>query len=245
MSFTLAVFCWLLVLLASGAACRALFGQVFGSDRWAYVFFPGIAARRVVTVAAILLSGGTVRRASLCDQPLTGVEQEPSPVPILPGIFVAVAPLVASIWLLGQWTEVFGTPLHAIDVPGGLGSLRGFVAGLAVLLVDASEAVFAQDFADPLTWLYLYGGLNLATLLTTERDDPIQATLGLGVLLLLCGAAQRLWGGVDSWFYSLLVRATPIWSMLVLSVTLSLGMAALAGLSALLVRIVRAIRSGG
>ena len=33
MSFTLAVFCWLLVLLASGAACRALFGQVFGSDR--------------------------------------------------------------------------------------------------------------------------------------------------------------------------------------------------------------------
>jgi len=243
-SLTLALFCWLFALLAVGAACRALLRTVFGDDKWAYLFFPGIACRRVISVAAILLSGGTVTHASLSDPPLTGVEHQPSALPILPGIFCALAPLFGSMVLLGLWFELFGDPLGAVSVPGGLDTLRGFAGGLAVVVVDAGEAIGRLDFWDPLTWLLLWGGLNLSTLLGAEREDPFLAALGLGLLLLICGIYERMQGGIDGWLQSIQFGQTRIWSLLVIAVTLSLGVLALAGIAALLLKMSRAVRSG-
>lgn len=241
MSFTLAVFCWLFILIGAGAASRALFASIFGDERWSYVFFPGIACRRVIAVAAILVSGGSVTHASLLDPPLKGVDHEASPLPVLPGIFVALAPLIGSIVLLGSWVSLLGTPIQRLGVPGGMDNLRGFVAGVAVLVVDAGETMMRLDFTDPLVWLFVYGGINLATLLVGERDDPVQASLGLGLILLVAAVVDRVRGGVDAWTRELI--GVEGWSMLVVAVTLSLGILALGGLTALLVKIARTLRS--
>jgi len=241
----LALLAWLLVILGASVGTQALWGAAANSRVIAFVLAPGVIVHEMSHILACLVTGATVKEASLVDSGRGGRVTHTKPaVPVLGQALISLAPMVgcgACLWLatagfLGPASAQF-VPRH--ELPKELLQPGVCAKYLVDVLTEMWAAVAGADYRDWRTYLFIYVAITLVIHLSPSRRD--WASGMLAIILVCCGvfAVGQVWPD------QVTRPIQTVWPFLTLCLALSLSVCALSLAAIGSVRLIRALIRAG
>ena len=192
------------------------------------ILLPGTLVAQLGHILGLLVTGGTVNDTTLVKddesgEPQTAAEPE-SRLPVLGAVIIALLPLVGCAAAIYWVSRYFGSPVlaamdertvHRLVLPTTLAAFFDTLRGAISLVQQLMDAVWAGNYRDWRTWLFLYLVMCL-----TVRMAPFTGNLrgSLGAILLT---------GLMAFLIGLMTRSTEailgcMWPLVIFSVAVLL-----------------------
>jgi hypothetical protein len=242
---------WLLVMVFSALGVHRLWSSMVQPKIVNSLLLPGTLVAQLGHILGLLLTGGTVNNTSLIKDDDSGEPQTPdeaeSRVPVFGAIIIALLPLVGCATAIYWVSRYFGTPILSgmqqrapgrLVLPTTLTLLFDTTRDAISLMQRLMDAVWAGDFHDWRTWLFLYLVVCL-----TVRMAPLTGNLRGSVgAILLTGLLAFLIGQITPSAAAFLDTA---WPLVVFSVSVLLLLLMLSLLVKGAVMLIKTIHGGG
>ena len=173
----LALLVWLLIILGASVGTQALWASASRSRVIAIVLVPGLIVHEMSHILACLLTGATVKEASLIDAGREGRVTHTKPaIPVLGQALISLAPMIgcgACLWLVtvGFLQPVSDQFALGHELPKELLKPEVCAKYLVDILTEMWAAVANADYRNWRTYLFIYLAVTLVIYLSPSRRD--------------------------------------------------------------------------
>ena len=226
---------WLGILLLTSYLCRRVVSRLFGRH-FEIAVFPGTIAHEVSHAVGCLITGARITRFAIFERDGGYVAHTEPKIPVIGQVLISLAPIIGCGILMVLCLGLAGIGDVDPDLPARLTlSAEGmgeFVGATLSAISGAVKGVGGADWASPLTYLWLYLAVSMAAMLGPSRGDLRNASLGMGVTILIIWGLGALLRAFDLPNSALTGLPRLIWqplsdlvclSMVVAGVALTLG----------------------
>lgn len=187
---------WVLAIIFTSFGLQHLWAGTTKSRLVVFLLAPGLVVHEMSHVLACLLTGATVKEASLFEAGAAGKVSHTKPaIPVVGQALISLAPLIgcgACLWLA---TMGFLRPVSAhftlqTQSPAQLLRADAFAEYLVDVLRQTWQALTSADFRDWRTYLFLYLAAVMVIHMSPSRRDlrnGIASLIALGVVLFVLG----------------------------------------------------------
>jgi len=193
---------WLLAITFTSFGVQHLWAGATKSRLVTLLLAPGLIVHEMSHVLACLLTGATVKEASLFGGGAAGRVTHTKPaVPIVGQALISLAPLIgcgASLWLSAVGVLRPASRHFALrtQLPAELLKPDAFAEYLVAVLRETFNAVTSADFGDWRTYLFLYLATVLVIHMSPSRRDlrsGVASLIAVGLLLFALGQIEPAW----------------------------------------------------
>jgi hypothetical protein len=185
---------WLLIAVFTALGVHRLWCSIVKPKIVNWILLPGTLVAQLGHILGLLVTGGTVNSTSLVKddesgEPQTAPEPE-SRLPVLGAVIIALLPLVGCAAAIFWVSRYFGIPIltamddravHRLALPTTVAAFFDTARGAISLVEQLVDAVWAGNYREWHTWLFLYLVICL-----TVRMAPFTGNLrgSIGAILL-------------------------------------------------------------